>query len=94
MLLAFETSAKDEATGKEMLVSLPTSCCEGGIREDLIFLYSWCRNPGLEVMAPQHCLRCRRDSRSALVQGSKKCHFGHLLIFISPRECGVGPTCL
>ena len=66
-LLLFEMYAKDEATGKEMLVRLPTWCYEADIPEDLILSYSWCQSRGMEVVAPQHGngMRCRRDGRAA-----------------------------
>ena len=35
-LLVFEMYAKDEQTGKELLIRLPTWCYEADIREDLI----------------------------------------------------------
>ena len=49
VLLVFEMYARDEQTGEEMLVRLPTWCYEADIREDLILSYFWCQSKGMEV---------------------------------------------
>ena len=71
VLLVFEMLAKDEQTGKEIIVRLPTWCYEADIKEDLILSYAWCQHRGMEVVAPMHGLRCRRNGRSAWIPGSQ-----------------------
>ena len=92
-LLAFQMYAKDEATGKEMLVRLPTWCYEADIREDLILSYSWCQSRGMEVVAPQHGLRCKRNGRSAWIPGMEH-EINENLVSVLAVEEGKWALCL
>jgi len=61
----------DFETVKQMLVRFPTRCYEADIREDIILLYQWCHSEGMDVVALEHGLRCRRDGRSGWILGAR-----------------------
>ena len=62
----------DIGTGKEVIARLPTWCYEADVKEDIILSYGWCHSRGMEVVAPEHGLRCRQDGRVLWIPGSSE----------------------
>ena len=69
-LVVFEMMAQNEETGRKSLIRIPTWCYEADIKEDIILSYSWCWSRGMDIVATDHGLRCRRDGRSYWVAGA------------------------